>query len=62
MMLRTITTKQRKDSKEPGQLAGLRFAVYSRKSTDDARHEDHCGLERTIFLKLPDEEEAWGPN
>ena len=22
---------------------------------------DSCGIERTIFLKFPDEEEAWGP-
>ena len=22
---------------------------------------DACGIERTIFLKFPDEEEMWGP-
>ncbi|HLC20514.1 MAG TPA: hypothetical protein VJM10_00200 [Candidatus Methylomirabilis sp.] len=22
---------------------------------------DSCGIERTIFLKFPDEEEMWGP-
>ena len=22
---------------------------------------DSCGIERTVFLKFPDEEEMWGP-
>ncbi len=22
---------------------------------------DSCGIERTVFLKFPEEEEAWGP-
>ncbi len=29
-------------------LAGLRFAVYARKSTDDARHEDHRSTARQV--------------
>ncbi len=31
-----------------GPLAGLKFAVYARKSTEDARHEDHTSTARQI--------------
>lgn len=27
-------------------FAGLRFAIYARKSTEDARHEDHRSTAR----------------
>ncbi len=40
-------TRQR-PSRGPGEFTGLKFAVYSRKSTDDARHEDHRSTARQI--------------
>lgn len=33
---------------EPSEFFGLRFAVYARKSTEDARHEDHRSTARQI--------------
>jgi len=33
---------------ESQEFSGLRFAVYARKSTDDARHEDHKSVARQI--------------
>lgn len=33
---------------EAQEFSGLRFAVYARKSTDDARHEDHKSVARQI--------------
>ena len=38
--------KASKANGEPLPLAGLRFAVYARKSNEDARHEDHKSTTR----------------
>ena len=34
--------------REAGEFSGLRFACYTRKSTEDARHEDHRSTARQI--------------
>lgn len=47
MMRRAGKTRQPVTSK-PQEFSGLRFAVYARKSTDDARHEDHKSVARQI--------------
>jgi len=41
----TRTTKQRA-GREPGKFAGLKCAIYARKSNDDARHEEHISVAR----------------
>jgi len=47
MTVRTPQTTQRA-TRERGEFAGLRFAAYARKSTEDARHEDHRSTARQV--------------
>ena len=47
MTTRGPKTKQQA-TRVPGEFGGLRFAVYARKSTDDARHEDHKSVARQV--------------
>lgn len=47
MMRRAGKTRQLVTS-ESQEFSGLRFAVYARKSTDDARHEDRKSVARQI--------------
>jgi DNA invertase Pin-like site-specific DNA recombinase len=42
------TRRKATPATESPPLAGLRFAIYARKSTEDARHEDHKSTARQI--------------
>jgi len=42
------------------ELAGLRFAVYARKSAEDARHEDHRSTARQVAQSQPHVERKGG--
>lgn len=47
MTTQAMKTRQRA-SRVPGEFVGLRFAVYTRKSNEDARHEDHRSTGRQV--------------
>ena len=47
-MTTRITRPRQSGTREAPKFSGLRFAIYSRKSTDDARHEDHKSIARQV--------------